>query len=94
MVVNLATGDPDETVTFRASRYDRSPGARIYTLNLFDELTRHASAATDLRRLCDLVAAGRLDGGVELEFPWREYATAFDALLRRRAGGKIVLHVD
>jgi len=80
--------------TFRASRFDRSPGARIYTLNLLDELTRHAGAATDLRRLCDLVTDGRLDGGAAAEFSWREYAAAFDALLRRRAGGKIVLRAD
>jgi NADPH:quinone reductase-like Zn-dependent oxidoreductase len=94
VVVNLATRDPGETVTFRASRFDRAPGARIYTLNLFDELTRHASAATDLRRLCDLVAGGRLDGRVELEVPWREHATGFEALLHRRIGGKIVLRID
>ena len=37
VVVNLATQQPEETVTFRAARFDRSPGARIYTLNLFDD---------------------------------------------------------
>jgi NADPH2:quinone reductase len=94
VVVNLATQHPDETVTFRAARFDRAPGARIYTLNLFDELTRHASAATDLRRLCGLVAEGRLDGQVELEVSWREHATAIEALLRRRIGGKAVLRID
>jgi NADPH2:quinone reductase len=41
VVVNLATQQPEETVTFRAARFDRSPGARIYTLNLFDELASH-----------------------------------------------------
>lgn len=94
VVVNLATQHPDETVTFRASRFDRAPGARIMTLDLTDDLTRHASGATDLRRLCDLVAEGRLDGQVELEVSWREYATAFEALLRGRIGGKVVLGVD
>ena len=94
VVVNLATQHPEETVTFRAARFDRAPGATIYTLNLFDELTRHASAATDLRRLCGLVAAGRLDGQVELEVSWREYATAIEALLQRRIGGKAVLRID
>jgi NADPH:quinone reductase-like Zn-dependent oxidoreductase len=94
VVVNLATQHPDETVTFRASRFDRAPGARIVTLNLTDDLTRHASGATDLRRLCDLVAEGRLDGQVELEVSWREHATAFEALLRGRIGGKVVLGVD
>jgi hypothetical protein len=33
----------------------RAYGARIYTLNLFTELARHASAGTDLTRLCGLI---------------------------------------
>jgi len=94
VVVNLATGHPDETVTFRASRFDRAPGARIYTLNLFDELTRNAGAATDLGRLCGLVADGRLDGRVALEVSWREHAAGFEALLHSRIGGKVVLRID
>jgi plastocyanin len=54
-------------VTFHASRLDRAKGARIYTLNLFDELACHASGAGDLARLCALMAEGRLDGQIELE---------------------------
>src|SRR4029453_18554753 len=64
VVVNLATQQPQETVTFRAARFDRSPGARIYTLNLFDELASHASATRDLERLCVLVADRGRDGRV------------------------------
>lgn len=94
IVVNLATRSPTETVTFHAARFDRSPGARIYTLNLFDELTTHASAVSDLARLCALVADGCLDGQIELEQSWRDPAPALDALLRRRVGGKVVLYVD
>jgi NADPH2:quinone reductase len=94
IVVNLATQSDDETVTFRAARFERSPGARIYTLNLPDELAAHRSGARDLARLCDLVAAGRLDPQVELECSWREFAPAREALLGRRIGGKAVLHVD
>jgi NADPH:quinone reductase len=94
VVVNIATRDPEETVTFRAARFDRAPGARIYTLDLPDELTRQAGAAGDLRRLCGLAAGGRLDGQVELEVSWREHASAMDSLLRRRIGGKVVLLVD
>lgn len=45
-------------------------------------------------RLCALAAAGRLDGQVELEGSWRQPGPAIDALLRRRIGGKAVLHVD
>jgi NADPH2:quinone reductase len=94
VLVNLATGDDEETVTFRASRLDRSPGARIYTFNLIDELARYGGASRDLARLCALAAAGRLDGQIELEASWRDPAPAMRALLERRIGGKAVLHVS
>lgn len=91
VVVSLATQDPDEPVSFRAGWFSRSPGARIYTLNNFDE---PSSVADDLARLCALVATGRLDGQVELESSWRETPAAIEALLNRRITGKAVLHVD
>lgn len=94
IVVNLATPSDEETVTFRAARFDRAKGARIYTLNLLDELAFHGSAAGDLTRLCMLMAEGRLDGQIEFEGSWREPAPALDALLARRIGGKAVLRVD
>ncbi len=94
LVVNIATGGDDETVTFRAARFDRAKGARIYTLNLFDELDRRSGGSGDLGRLCRLVADGRLDGQIELECSWRDPSPALDALLERRIGGKAVLHVD
>lgn len=94
LVVNLATPPGEPTVTFEASRFDRAKGARIYTLNLIDELAGRGGAAEDLARLCGLADAGRLDGQVELECSWREAAAAIDALLQRRVGGKVVLHVD
>jgi NADPH:quinone reductase-like Zn-dependent oxidoreductase len=94
VVVNLATQDHAETVTFHAARFDRAHGARISTLNLPDELAAHRSGAGDLRRLCRLMADGRLDGQIELEGSWREPGPALDALLQHRIGGKVVLHVD
>ena len=94
VVVNIATQDEEEMVSFRAGRFDRAPGAMIYTLNLSDELASHASAAGDLTRLCALAAGGRLDGQVELQCSWRQPGPAIDALLNRRIGGKAVLHVD
>jgi NADPH:quinone reductase len=94
VVVNLATPDDDDAVTFRASKFDRSPGARIYTLNLVDELGPRGGAGRDLGRLCRLMVAGRLDAQVELECSWRDVVAAFDALLERRVGGKVVLRVD
>jgi NADPH2:quinone reductase len=94
VVVNVGTQSDEETVTFRASRFDRSFGATIYTLNLPDELTSHASGTADLTRLCMLIADGRLDGQVEWESSWRQPGPAIDALLHRHIGGKAVLHVD
>jgi hypothetical protein len=38
VVVNIATQDDDQTVSFQAKRFDRARGAMIYTLNLPDEL--------------------------------------------------------
>ena len=94
IVVNLATPSDEETVTFRAARFDRAKGAKIYTLNLLEELAVHGSGTGDLTRLCRLMAEGRLDGQIEFEGSWRDPAPALDALLARRIGGKAVLHVD
>lgn len=94
VVVNIATQDNDETVSFRAKRLDRARGATIYTLSLPDELACHARAPSDLARLCALAADGRLDGQVGLECSWRQPGRAIDALLNRRTGGKAVLHID
>jgi NADPH2:quinone reductase len=94
VVVNIGTQSDHETVTFRATRFDRAFGATIYGLSLSDELASHGSGSGDLARLIGLVADGRLDGQVELEGSWRQPGHAMDALLRRRIGGKAVLHVD
>jgi NADPH2:quinone reductase len=94
VLVNIATQEDAETVTFRAKDFDRAHGARIHTLNLPDDLTAHASGSADLSRLCALAADGRLDAQVELECSWRQPAEAIEALLCRRIGGKAVLHMD
>jgi NADPH:quinone reductase-like Zn-dependent oxidoreductase len=94
VVVNIATQDDEEMVSFRAAGFDRARGARVYTLNLPDELASHASGADDLARLCALAAGGQLDGQVELRCSWRQPGPAIDALLNRRIGGKAVLDVD
>ena len=94
LVVNIATQGDDENVTFRAAGFDRAHGARIHTLNLFDELAKHASGTSDLQRLCTLVSNARLDCQVELEASWRDPGPALAALLYRRIGGKAVLHLD
>ena len=94
VVVNLATPDPDEPVSFRPGLFDRSQGARIYTLNCFDELVAHGSATSDLSRLCALVESGRLDGSVGLEISWRDTPRSIADYLNGRTRGKVVLHVD
>jgi NADPH:quinone reductase len=94
VLVNIATQDAEETITFHAARFDRAYGAMIYTLNLIHELSSHPSVTSDLNRLCSLVTDGRLDGQIEFEQSWRQPAPAIDALLHRRIGGKAVLHVD
>jgi NADPH:quinone reductase-like Zn-dependent oxidoreductase len=94
IVVNIATQTDEQTVTFHAARFERAKGARIYTMDLLDELASRVSGASDLTRLCTLMADGRLDGQVELEASWREPSRALDALLGRRIGGKAVLRVD
>lgn len=92
LVVNLATGDPSEVVSFRAARFDRAAGAQIYTLNLFDELPR-MNAANALARLVRLLEDRRLTAPIELEAPWQEIGAAINALLTRAISGKAVLHV-
>ena len=92
LVVNLATGDADEVVSFRATRFDRAPGARIYTLNLLDELSGW-DAASSLARLIALIEDGKLVAPVELEASWQEIGRAIAALLAREISGKAVLHV-
>jgi NADPH:quinone reductase-like Zn-dependent oxidoreductase len=94
LLVNLARQDDDELITFRIAQFDRSPGATIYTLNQFDETAAHASGSSDLRRLCALVADGRLDPQIELEASWHDATSAIDALLQRRIGGKAVLRIE
>jgi NADPH:quinone reductase len=93
VVVNLATGDPDEVVSFRAGRFDRAAGAQIHTLNLREHV-QLMDASADLARLVLLLQQKQLLTPVELEAPWQEIARVVDALLTRQISGKAVLLVD
>ena len=92
VVVNVATDAAEELVVFRAARYDRAPGATIYTFNLLDEL-RRMDAAGDLTRLVTLLAQRKLVAPVELEADWQNVAHAITALRKRTISGKAVLHL-
>jgi len=84
----------DEPVSFSTrSLYSRAPGARLYGLYVFTELARTGTGSSDLRRLAELVAAGRLDPQIDLVASWTEAGTAVEALLDRRVNGKAVLTV-
>jgi len=92
LIVNLATGNSDEVVCFRAARFDRAPGARIYTFNLIDELPR-MNVTSDLARLVRLLEQRKLAAPVEFEAPWQDVGRAIHGLLAGRISGKAVLHV-
>jgi NADPH:quinone reductase len=74
--------------------FSRAPGARLIGLYIFSELQHTRSASADLRRLADLIAAGRLDPQIALTASWSEAADALQALLERRVAGKAVLTVS
>jgi NADPH:quinone reductase len=74
--------------------FARAPRARLYGFYVFDILDHTRSGGVDLRRLADLVAAGKLDPQVALTLPWTDAAQAIEALLDRRVNGKAVLTVD
>jgi len=93
-VVSFASTVP-EPVSYPAREFfARAPRARLYAFYVFDIIDHTRSGATDLRRLADLVAAGKLDPQIHLTQSWTQAADAIEALLDRRVNGKAVLTVD
>lgn len=92
-VVSFASTLTDPVSYPTRELFARAPGARLYGLYIFAELQHTRSAAADLRRLADLIAAGRLDPQIDLIHSWDRAADAIDALLDRRVAGKAVLTV-
>ncbi len=92
-VVSFASTLTDPVSYPTRELFARAPGARLYGLYIFAELQHTRSAAADLRRLADLIAAGRLDPQIDLTHSWDHAADAIDALLDRRVAGKAVLTV-
>ncbi len=93
-VVSFASTVP-EPVSYPARElFARAPRAKLYGLYIFAELEHTRTGATDLRRLADLVAAGKLDPQIDVTLSWSDAGQAIEALLDRRVNGKAVLRVD
>lgn len=94
IIVSFASTIP-EPVSYPARElFARAPGARLYGLFVFAELEHTRSGSADLRRLADLVAAGKLDPQIDLTLSWTRAGEAIEALLDRRVNGKAVLTVE
>lgn len=94
VIVSFASSDTAPAQFPTRAFFARAPGACLRGLFLFAELARERSGARDLRRLAELVAAGRLDCSIDSVGSWRDAAEAIEALLARRIAGKAVLLVD
>jgi NADPH:quinone reductase len=93
-VVSFASTIP-EPVSYPARElFARAPGAHLYGLYVFAELQHTQTCRSDLTRLAQLVAAGKLDPQIDLTLPWHDAGQAIEALLDRRINGKAVLRVD
>ena len=93
-VVSFAATVPEPVSYPTRELFSRAPGAVLHGLYIFDELDHTRTAAADLRRLADLVAAARVDPQIDLTASWSEAASAIQALLDRRVAGKAVLKLD
>jgi NADPH:quinone reductase-like Zn-dependent oxidoreductase len=93
-IVSFASTVTDPVSYPSRELFARAPRARVYGFYLFGELEHTRSGSTDLRRLADQVAEGRLDPQIDLTLPWTDAAQAIDALLDRRVNGKAVLRVE
>ncbi len=93
-IVSYASSDTAPVQFPSRSFFARAPGARLYGLFVFSELRQGASGTVLLRRLADLVAAGRLDCSIDQTGSWRDAPAAITALMDRRIAGKAVLLTD
>ena len=94
VVVSFASTIP-EPVSYPARElFARAPRARLYGLYVFAELQHTQTCSSDLTRLAELVAAGKLDPQIDVTLSWNDAGQAIQALLDRRVNGKAVLTVD
>ena len=80
-------------VTFDARNFFVAGRTKLYGFYLFTELGEQP-AGIGLRRLANLVAAGRLTPHVSVERPWKDVAQVAQDLMARRYPGKAVLTLD
>ena len=80
-------------VTFDARQFFVSGRTTLYGFYLFTELAAEP-ASVGLRRLADLVAAGKLAPHISLERQWGEIGQVAQDLMARRFPGKAVLTLD
>ncbi len=93
-VVSFAATTTDPVSFPTRAFFGRAHGATLHGLYVFDELEHTRTGSADLRRLADLIAAGRLDPQIALTAPWTDAASAIEALLGRRVNGKAVLTLE
>jgi len=93
-VVSFASTVPDPVSYPARELFARAPRAKVYGLYIFAELQHTQSGSSDLRRLADLTAAGKLDPQIALTLSWSDAGRAIEALLDRKVNGKAVLTVD
>jgi len=93
-VVSFASTIPDPVSYPARELFARAPRARLYGLYVFAELQHTQTCRSDLTRLAELVAAGKLDPQIDLTLSWNDAGQAIEALLDRRVNGKAVLRVD
>ena len=93
VVVNYAATVTEPVSYPTRELFARAPGAHLYGLYIFAELEHTRTAPADLRRLADVVAAGRLDPQIDRVLRWERAGEAIAALLDRQVAGKAVLTV-
>jgi NADPH:quinone reductase-like Zn-dependent oxidoreductase len=80
-------------VTFDARQFFVAGRTTLYGLYLFSELASEP-ASVGLRRLAELVAAGKLTPHVSVERSWKDIGQVAEDLMARRFPGKAVLTLD
>jgi NADPH:quinone reductase len=94
IVVSFASTVPEPVSYPTRALFGRAPGAQLYGLYVFSEVEYTRTCSSDLRRLAELIDAGKLDPQIDMCASWEQAGEAVQALLDRRVNGKAVLTVD